>query len=219
MQAEEPESRAARGLASNASPNERFAVVLDTTRVLARARDGDVAARAAVAQFSGQLLARLVPRWLQGRFAGLRRRFDEEDLVQSALRDVLHSLPRAECASRQGFRAWVLGVLRNKLRRKVGFVLAGRRDVRREVSLDMAQGVALKGLSPSEHAVRAEERERMQRELALLPARDRRILEMRYFEGCTWHEVGSSLDLSAEACQMACLRALRTLRTRLLRNQ
>jgi RNA polymerase sigma-70 factor (ECF subfamily) len=141
----------------------------------------------------------------------LRRRLETEDLAQSAYHDALRALDRWEGRGKGSFRKWLLGILRNKFRRKLAGALAERRDARREVALGDVDRSASSGGDPCLQVLRAEDREHLLRAVEALPDKWRRVVHLRYFEGLAWREVGERLDLSEEAAQMLCHRALKSL--------
>lgn len=114
--------------------------------------------------------------------AGPRVRSKEpvSDIVQSVLREACatRGIERSDEAS---FRGWIYSVAMNKIISKNRYYAAERRDPRREEPLSKA--AARVGprdeVSPSVHAERREELERLRRALDELDERDREILVLR----------------------------------------
>ena len=106
------------------------------------------------------------------------------------------------------FRRWLMGVLRNKVKRTTARELAGRRDARKEVALGNLDVGGSSSADPFRRTMRAEERERVARAVAGLPARSAEVIRLRYFERLSWKDVADRMGTSEEAAQMLCHRAL-----------
>jgi RNA polymerase sigma factor (sigma-70 family) len=96
---------------------------VETIALVRKAREGD-------RQAWRDLLEQYYTSWL-GRYHGqlgstVRRLYDTQDLVQSAVGDVLRDLPQLK--SEAAFYTWVTSILRHKVAHR-------RRELRREVSL------------------------------------------------------------------------------------
>jgi RNA polymerase sigma-70 factor (ECF subfamily) len=179
-----------------------------TTEDLARkAREGDRDAMEALAErtYPGLLSA---ARAYGRRKGGLRARIESGDLAQSAYHDALRALPRYEPRGVGSFRRWLLGVLRNKVRRRLASILAHRRDIRQESRLPRDVPAASQATSPLGRLLDGEHRTRLAESLAGLSDRHRRVIHLRYHEGLPWRDVGTRLGISEEAAQMLCHRAL-----------
>ena len=181
-----------------------------TTRTLLRkAREGDRAAMEA-------LFARSYPDLVQAaRFrmgAALRARMDTLDLAQDAYFDAFRDLERYRYRGKGSFRRWLLGILENKIRSRLDFLRARKRDARREVVLEERQAPPAPVGSPTQEVVRGEDRERLERAMDRLPERYRDVIVSRYYLRMSWREIGELTSRSEEAAQMLCHRALRKLR-------
>jgi RNA polymerase sigma-70 factor (ECF subfamily) len=122
--------------------------------------------------------------------------------------------------------AWLRQILVNNLARFVEqHVLAARRDVRREVSIERL-GVALeqstiqlaalvpeKGKSPSMCVQQREEAVVLADRLAQLPNDYREVLVLRNLQGLPFEEVATHIGRSVGATRMLWLRAIEKLRT------
>lgn len=181
---------------------------LDTERLAQLAREGNPAAREALGRKSYSILVRAASMVLRGRGGGLRRRLEREDLAQSAYRDALGSVDRWQARGKGSFRRWLMGVLRNKVKRTTARELAERRDARKEVALGNLDVGGSSSADPFRRTMRAEERERVVRAVAGLPARSAEVVRLRYFERLSWKEVAHRMGSSEEAAQMLCHRAL-----------
>jgi RNA polymerase sigma-70 factor (subfamily 1) len=185
-----------------------------TTRILIeRAQKGDREATAA-------LFARAYPELMQAaRFRmgpTLRARMDTLDLAQTAYIEAYRDLARYEYRGKGSFLRWLLRILENKIRRQIEFLLAKKRDVRREVELDSPdverEGGPRAGRSPArppaQRLVEREDRQRLEAAMDRLDERYREVLVDRYYLAMSWREIGAALGRSEEACQMLCRRAL-----------
>jgi RNA polymerase sigma-70 factor, ECF subfamily len=104
-------------------------------------------------------------------------------------------------------------------------VVAKRRDVRRELSLDrisdslerssarLASGLTVELSSPSMGAQRREQSAWLADLLAQLPDDYRRVLVLRHLEELPFEEVGRRMNRSSGAVRMLWLRAIDQLRT------
>ncbi len=182
----------------------------ETRKLVESAQAGDARARETLAArtYAGVLAAART--FLRGRFKPLRGRLETRDLAQSAYVDALRSLPAFKPTATGSFRGWLLGILRNKLRRRVASLTALRRDARREAPLP---AVPASAESPSRRTLQAEERARLERALADLPSSHGAVVRLRFYDELSWDEIAARLGTSPEAAQMRCTRALRLLRT------
>jgi RNA polymerase sigma factor (sigma-70 family) len=178
------------------------------TQDLARsAREGDRAALDLLVRRTYPGVVRAA-RSLRGEHGGVRAHLETDDLAQSAYGDAMRVLPSFEERGAGSFRRWLLGILRNKVRRRLAFFRAGRRDARREAAVEAAGTVPSASPGPAETAIEAEDRRRLEDALNRLPERDRTIIVCRYHLDLPWKEVGARIGMGEEAAQMACRRAL-----------
>jgi RNA polymerase sigma-70 factor (ECF subfamily) len=103
-------------------------------------------------------------------------------------------------------------------------LLAEKRDVRREISLEqigkrleqstarLESLLAEPGDSPSGHAQRNEQEIMLADALAELPGDYRQVIMLRHIEGLPFEEVAERMDRSCGAVRMLWLRALERLR-------
>jgi len=121
--------------------------------------------------------------------------------------------------------AWLRRIVVNNILRVVEqHVLAEKRDVRREVSLEeigrrleqstvrLEALLADQGESPSGHAVRREDEVLVANVLAQLPPDYREVIMLRHIEGLAFEEVATRMDRSPGAVRMLWMRALQTMR-------
>ena len=140
----------------------------------------------------------------------LRRRFETEDVFQSSVAISIEDLRGLHFEGEKEFVAWLKKVAERRLLGAVRRHRADRRDVRREVQLKDADALAGKITTPSERAERAEVRADIERAIARLPERERRVIRLRSYEGLAFREIAEVMHLSSKhAARDLFLRALR----------
>jgi len=155
----------------------------------------------------------------------LRGRVSPSDIVQDAFFEAHRDFDQFRGQSTAEFAAWLRRIAVNNILRVVEqHVLAEKRDVRREVSLEeigrrLEQStVRLESLlaehsdSPSGCAVRREHELLLADALAELPADYREIIVLRHIEGLPFDDVARRMARSPGAARMLWLRALKSLR-------
>ena len=188
---------------------------------LERAAGGDPAAwqglvRQHADRLRRMLLLRLDPR--------IRGRVDPSDVLQEAFLDAARGLAEYVRRPPLPFYLWLRQLAGTRLakahRRHLG---AQARDARREVGLagdrppDVSSAVLAEGLlgreaRPSEQAMRAELRARLEQALDRLGALDREVIALRHFEHLNNAEAACVLGLSVSAASKRYVRALGRLR-------
>jgi RNA polymerase sigma-70 factor (ECF subfamily) len=155
----------------------------------------------------------------------LRVRVSPSDIVQEAFYEAHRDFGQFRGHSTAEFVAWLRRILVNNILRAVEqHVLAEKRDVRREVSLEeMGRRVEQSTMrletllaedadSPSGCAVRHEHEILLADALAELPGDYRDIIVLRHIEGLPFDDVAQRMNRSAGAVRMLWLRALKVLR-------
>ncbi len=150
----------------------------------------------------------------------LRGRVDASDVIQEAYVEVAERLPRYLESRDMPFFLWVRFLTGQKLlqihRRHVE---AGMRDVRCEMSLQqggiagassmtLASAILDGGATPSQVAMREEERASLVQALGELSEVDREILAMRHFERLSLAETAELLGISESAASRRHVKAL-----------
>ena len=186
-----------------------------TRSLLDRAQAGDTAA------LQELLLAHLPELQVFIRFnagAELAARESVSDLTQSLVGDLLPELPRARFADLAGFRAWLRRAALHKVIDKQRLHRAARRDSRREVGLSASRAdeaeiaAALAQIStPSQTAVREEERRELIRALDRLPHDQRVAVTVVRLLGQPHKEAADLLGKSEAASRQILSRGLATL--------
>jgi len=171
----------------------------ETEELLQRIRSGEQEVVDALMERHRSYLLRLVESRLDPR---LQSRVDASDVVQETQIEALRRLERYLQEPPMPFRLWLRQLAYDRmlmLRRR--HVAAERRAVSREAplpersSLLLAQRRCAAGPSPSQHVMRRELVERVQRAVACLADGEREILIMRKLEGLSNQEVALVLKI------------------------
>ena len=195
----------------------------DTTELIGRIGRGDLMARE---QLLGRIRARLRNMIASRMDNRLASRVDPSDVVQDALAVADRSLTRYVRDRPIPFVPWLRRLAWERLvearRRHIG---STRRSVFREATADRRADEsgevddALRKLdddsSPSRRAILAESRGQVRALLDQLPAQDRQLLVMRYFDQSSVGEIAETLGISPGAVMTRHTRALARLRNRL----
>jgi RNA polymerase sigma-70 factor (ECF subfamily) len=191
----------------------------ETRELLDRAGHGDAAAEERLWARHRGPLRRMIGLRLD---PALARRLDASDVVQEALIEARRRLAEYVRDPTLPFHLWLRQIARDRLidahRRHRA---AARRSLDRErplgglagrSSLDLADQLRDRDLTPAAAAVRAELQRRFHEALDRLDEVDREIILLRHFERLSAGEAARSLGLSEPAAGMRHLRALRRLR-------
>jgi RNA polymerase sigma-70 factor, ECF subfamily len=186
--------------------------------LLNAARDGESDPRGNLLQLYRNYLTVLATTQLDRR---LRRRMNPSDLVQDAMLAAHRDFANFRGGSERELLAWLRQILINCLHRAVAtHVKAGKRDIRREVSIeqvsekfdrsaaDLATLLASPGKSPSSPILANERSVALANELAKLPGQYRDVIVMRNLQGLSFEEIAERMDRTAGAVRMLWLRAI-----------
>ncbi len=193
----------------------------ETNRLLQCVADGDQASWGTLLTRHDEKLSRMVAYRMDQRLQG---RIDPRDVLQEAYLEAFKH--RAEYVRQPAtpFLLWLRGIVGKKLlelhRHHLGTQM---RDACREVSLyrgpmPEASSVALAAqllghaTRPSEAAIRAEVKVRLQEALNTMDPLDREVLALRHFEQLTPAETAKVLGIKEKAAGMRYLRALKRLK-------
>ncbi len=151
----------------------------------------------------------------------LQRRLSPSDLVQDTLLAAQRDFPDFRGQSERELLGWLRQILINSLHRAIEVHLkAGKRDLRREVSLDemttsmdksavrFGAILAGDGTSPSSPVHARERAVALADELAKLPEHYREVIVLRNLQGLTFEEIAKQMDKSVGAVRMLWLRAI-----------
>jgi RNA polymerase sigma-70 factor (ECF subfamily) len=190
-------------------------------QLLQLAAQGDAQLWGALLEQHRQRLRRMVALRLDQRLQG---RLDASDVLQEAFLDASARLPEYVSQPAMPFFLWLRFLTGQKLlelhRQHLGTQM---RDVGREVSLyrgalPQASSAALAAqlvghdTRPSEAAIRAERKLRLQEALNSLDPLDREVLALRHFEQLSNTEAAQVLGLQTSAASKRYLRALKRLK-------
>lgn len=158
----------------------------------------------------------------------LGARLAPSDVVQETLLEAHRDFGGFRGMSEGEFVCWLRRILVNNLARAVEkHLIAGKRDVRREVSIDNTRSslersnarlrslLVDSGHSPSADAERREHAVILANVLTELSEDHREVIVLRNLEGLGFSEVAARLGRSAGATRMLWLRAIEQLRKRL----
>ena len=193
----------------------------ETVQLLQRAAEGDQGTWGALLTRHEARLRRVIAFRLDPRLQG---RIDTSDVMQEVYLAAAKGLPDYLREPGLPFFLWLRGIAGNKLlelhRHHLGTPM---RDARREVSLyrgtlpettsaALAAHLLGEGTGPSEAAVRAEAKVRLQEALNRMDPLDREALALRHFEHLTNAEAARVLGIKETAAGKRYLRALERLR-------
>lgn len=190
---------------------------------LERAATGDAESWRRLLEPHHDRLRRMVAGRMDPRLQG---RIDPSDVLQNAYLEAIRQLEKYLKNTTLPFFLWLRSLVGSQLARTHRQHLGTQqRNAGREVALDqpapdmssavLAQCLLRQSERPSEEAVRAELRERLQILLDQLNAADREVLALRHFEQLSTAETAVVLGISASAAGKRYIRALDRLRERL----
>lgn len=165
-----------------------------TLKLLRRAMDGDQQAWDHLYREHEDLMRRV----LHNRITpNLRRRFDTEDIMQSAFLQLSQHGPDLELADARSLRAWLARVLMNKLRDRIRKVAraasAGMNETR--APTEVVEQHPDDGPTLEELAQKAELMARMYERILALPPDDRDIVVSRFVDQRSWAEIADRTGL------------------------
>jgi RNA polymerase sigma-70 factor (ECF subfamily) len=195
---------------------------LDLPALLSGARGGDPATIGELLQHYRNYLMLLATTQLERR---LQPRVSPSDVVQETMLRAHRHFAQFRGHSERELLAWLRQILVTNLAKFVErYVLAAKRDIRREISLERA-GQALaeptsqfhllltsRGRSPSAALQEREEAVLLADRMAELPNHYREVLILRNIRGLSFEEVAAQLDRPIGATRMLWLRAIQRLR-------
>jgi RNA polymerase sigma-70 factor (ECF subfamily) len=193
----------------------------ETRDLLRRAGDGDSHAFDQLFARHRAALHRAVARRLGW---SLRARMDPSDVIQDVQIDALCRLPEYLGRRPMPFRLWLFRTAIERVSKLRRHAAAARRDIGRERPLSLFDSsspcpnrqIPSAGPTPSQQAAARDAACRLHSAMGRLPDPDRAILNMRAFEGLSYEEAGSRLEIDPAAARKRFGRALLRLRTLLL---
>ena len=152
--------------------------------------------------------------------ARLRRRISPSDVVQETMLGAYRDFPQFRGQSEAELLAWLRQILIHRLQHAYEtHVRAGRRDIRREISLDevdhsldrsaarLADVLPATDYSPSGAASARENAVEVANRLAQLPPDYREVIVLRNLQGLSFAEIANRMHRKPTAARMLWLRA------------
>jgi RNA polymerase sigma-70 factor, ECF subfamily len=196
-----------------------------TDDLLARAKAGSGESLGSLLQLYANYLKLVVLAQLEH---NLRTRVSPSDVIQETFFEAHRDFVQFRGTTTPEFLAWLRKILVNNLCRVVEqHLLAEKRDVRREVSLErlataLEQSTARleaiipdPGISPSGVLQQREREVALADQLAELPADYREVIVLRHLESLPFEDIGVRMGRTSGAVRMLWLRAVKSLRDRL----
>lgn len=197
----------------------------ETIRLLADAKQGNEDSLGRLLQMYLNYLRLLARTQLDQK---LQARTSPSDIVQDTLMEAHRDFHNFRGSRPEEFVSWLRTILVNNLGHIIQrHVLAEKRDVRREVSMDdvgatlqrstarLAAILADHAQSPSSDAQKHESGLLLADELESLPEDYRTVILLRHVEGLAFSDVATQMNRSAGAVRMLWMRAIAQLRLRL----
>ncbi len=187
-----------------------------TIQLVAAAKAGDrTALDALYRRYQERMLA--IVRLRMGQ--RLRSRMDSQDLVQSVMLESLQSLDRFEYRTEGAFLHWLSRLVENKIRDKVDYLTAQKRDIRRELpdKEEIAGNLRSSTPTPSGIAQKAEEMARLEEAIEKLSQDQRDLIIMHKLEGMSYEEIAEATEKTPESVRKALARSLAKLASELSR--
>ncbi len=192
----------------------------DLEELFRKAGQGDQQALGELFDLHRDRLRRMVHLRLDRRLHG---RIDASDVIQETYLEAMKSFPNYEHKSESSFFMWLRCLTGRKLMDLHRYHLGALRDARREVTLyrgpmpsatSEALAANLLGhfTSPTEAAVRAERRLRLQEALNRMSLMDREVLALRHFEQLTNAETAVALGIQESAASKRHFQAMKRLK-------
>jgi RNA polymerase sigma factor (sigma-70 family) len=136
----------------------------------------------------------------------LRRTLDSTDLVQQAQAEALGARDNLDLRGRGALRGWLGRIVDNLARQ------AGRKRVPEATTASTLERVEGAESTVSGRLTRQEEMELLRQRLAALPARTRRVVELKYFDGLSHEEIAQRLEISVGNARVILNRGIAKLR-------
>ena len=181
--------------------------------LLAAAQNGDLEAQGRLLESCRGYLLSVAAGNLDGALTG---KVGASDLVQDTFTAAHQHFDHFRGGNEQELLAWLCKILNNKVfTTQRRFLLASKRDVRRERPLDLGKSSVIGGplivsdsSSPSQKAIASEESQRLSAMLEQLPDEYRRAILLRNWERRSFDEMGLLLGKTPNGARKLWLRAL-----------
>ena len=175
-----------------------------TATLVSGAQSGDTGARDALYERYFQRVLSIV----RVRMGGLlRSRMESQDLVQSVMLESLKDLGAFEYRTEGAFLHWLSTLAERKIRDKVDYLGAQKRNASRETSI-REEPSANRSHSPSGLVAQAEELLRLEEGIRTLPKDQAELVVMSKLEGLSHQEIARMTGKTPDAVRMAVARAV-----------
>ena len=187
----------------------------ETGKLVARAKSGDVHALNDLFARYHQLMVELARRKIGAR---LRLKEEPDDLAQTTFREATRDFANYEYRGESSLVRWLAQILQNKIRDKAEYYAAGKRDAKRERTMetvtpgsgDTSHAVEppSRDLSVTMQVARVENLEHLRHALEELTPEHRQAITLVFFEGRQLREAGELMGgKSEDAVRMMLRRA------------
>jgi RNA polymerase sigma-70 factor (ECF subfamily) len=193
----------------------------NTSELLERARRGNGEALGRLLELHRGALHRLAERQLDGRVAV---RVAASDVIQQTFLEAHRRFEQFAGREEREWAAWLRAILDHKVAGAIrDHAVLQKRTVRREQSMDQDQG-SEPGLkqrldaghsSPSQKAMRVEDRARLEGALGAIPEDQREAVRLRHLEGRPLEDIARRLNRTPAATAGLIKRGMQALRRRL----
>ncbi len=204
---------------SNFSSSPAAATLDDEAELLTAARHGSPAALGLLFERARAYLTILAAHELP---SAIRAKVAASDIVQETACDVHQAFGGFMGSTTEEFYGWLRSILQHNVVDAVRrFEGSHKRDVRRETALEFGvdppahqPGFPLRaahGKPPEASAIRREDASAVAAAVDRLPADYRLVLQLRYWDGLTFPQIGERVGRSAEAVRKLWFRAVQRL--------
>jgi RNA polymerase sigma-70 factor (ECF subfamily) len=148
----------------------------------------------------------------------LRAQIESMDLVQDAFLAAIQELDDFTYQDEGDFLRWLSSIAENTIRDNIDKIHAGKRDVRKQMSLE---NIAVRSdggridarypvatTTPSVLVARREELDRLERAMDQLKGEYRQVVVLAKIEGLSYRQIGQQLSKSPDAVGMLLSRAM-----------
>ena len=192
--------------------------------LIVSARAGNETAIAEMFQWYEQYLRLLARTTLAGE---VKSRVSVSDVVQDTFMHAFAAFQQFRGSTTKELTAWLRSILASRIANvHEKHLLAARRDVRRELSLDAINNSLTKTSVGLESIIQDQlqkspgtivsERERLSvtsRAIEQLPSHYRQVILLRHFDGLSFDDIGKQLGRSSGAVRMMWLRSIQQMRS------
>jgi RNA polymerase sigma-70 factor (subfamily 1) len=195
-----------------------------TRQLVALAKDGDKLALNQLCAVYGQRVLWLV-RLRMG--AELRSKLESVDLVQDVLVSALNDLGNFTYKTEGDFVRWLSKIAENRLRDNLDKLHADKRDIRKEVRLNIHRSTLeesfaaalepIDATTPSAIISKREELDKLVKAIDTLKPEYREVIVLSKIEGFSYKEIGKRLDKNPDAVRMLMPSAMAELTTVFMR--